>query len=122
MIDCVPPAPRYNHGTFTLTTQFGASASITFNGTGVWIYGAKRGNHAPYNTTLDGRTVFNDGYSSVDMFQQVLFAGDGLDPGTHTVSIADSVVDAEKPYLDIDSVCLFSPGAYCIVGLLYTSY
>ena len=107
VIDCVPPTPRYDHnGTFTLTTQFGATASVTFNGTGVWIYGAKRGNHAPYNTTLDGRTFFDDGYSSTDKFQQVLFSGPGLDSGTHTVSIVDSVVDAERPYLDIDSVRL----------------
>lgn len=30
----------------------------------------------------------------------------GLDGGIHVVSIADSFVDADRPYLDIDSVRL----------------
>jgi len=92
-----------------LTTAFGASASLTFNGTAIWIYGARRDNHARFNTTLDGTAYFDDGYSSVNLFQEVLFAGLQLDSGTlHTVSIVDSVVDANRPYLDIDSVCIGS--------------
>ena len=109
---------RYDHnGTFTLTTQFGASASVTFNGTAVWIYGARRGNHAPYNTTLDGKTFFDDGYSSVDEFQQVLFSGAGLGGGSHAVTIVDSVVDAGRPYLDVDSVCM--NGLWTVVVLFH---
>ena len=100
------PFLRYSNGTFTLTTQFGASASVTFNGTDVWIFGAKRGNHAPYNTTLDGSQSNDNGYSSVDRFQQVLFHQPNLTSGSHTVSIADSVQDSGKPYLDIDWVRL----------------
>ena len=100
--------PRYDHnGTFTLTTVFGASASLNFNGTAVWIYGAKRDNHGPYNTTLDGSPFYDNGYSSTNIFQQVLFPGLGLSNATlHTVSIADSPTTANDPYLDIDSVCL----------------
>lgn len=79
---------------------------MTFNGTAVWIYGAKRDNHGPYNTTLDGRTFFDNGYSSVNIFGQVLFSAVGLASGSHTVSIVNSLVDTEKPYLDIDSVRL----------------
>ncbi|KAF9653279.1 hypothetical protein BDM02DRAFT_3087395 [Thelephora ganbajun] len=100
-----PYGQFYDHnGTFTLTTQFGASASMTFNGTGVWIYGAKRDNHGPYNTTLDGRTSSDTGYSSINLLQRVLFSGTGLASGNHTVSIVNSLVDNSKPYLDIDSI------------------
>ena len=90
-----------------MTTQFGASASVTFNGTAVWIYGARRNNHGPFNTTLDGMTYYDNGYSSVNLFQQVLFpwVGNGSEE-FHTVSIADSPVDTTKPYLDIDWVCV----------------
>jgi hypothetical protein len=35
----------YNNGTFHFTDQPGATASFPFNGTGVWLYGAWRGNH-----------------------------------------------------------------------------
>ena len=111
--------PRYdNNGTFTLTTVFGASASLDFNGTAVWIYGAKRDNHAPFNTTLDGKTYYDTGYSTKNLFQQVLFPGLELSNAIlHNVSIVDSVTNADDPYLDIDSVCLgFSP---CVIGLTF---
>ncbi|KII92350.1 hypothetical protein PLICRDRAFT_468309 [Plicaturopsis crispa FD-325 SS-3] len=49
-----------NGGTFYLTQIYGASASFSFNGTGVWIFGAKRPNHGPYNITLTS----GDGASS----------------------------------------------------------
>jgi hypothetical protein len=97
---------RYsNNGTFTMTTTYGASASLTFNGTAVWIYGAKRSNHGPYNVTLDGRVYRDDGFYAGQVFQQVLFSAVGLD-GTkpHTVSIVNSLTDATKPYLDVDFV------------------
>lgn len=109
--------PRYDHGgTFTLTTAFGASASLNFNGTSVWIYGARRDNHAPFNSTIDGRNYFDDGYSSVNLFRTVLFPATQLDGGTlHTVSIMDSVVDVNRPYLDIDSVCFGSVSIFCFL-------
>lgn len=100
----------YDHnGTFTLTTVFGASASLSFNGTAVWIYGAKRNNYAPFNTTFDGTIYYDNAYSSINLFQQVLFARTNRTNTLHTVSIADSVEDPNDPYLDIDSVrfCLF---------------
>lgn len=88
-----------------MTTTFGASASLSFNGTGVWIYGAKRSNHGPYNVTLDGTTYFDNGYYDGQVFQQILFSAVGLDGTTpHLVTIANSRVDAIRPYLDIDSV------------------
>jgi len=97
---------RYNNnGTFTLTTTYGASASLTFSGTAIWIYGAKRGNHGPYNTTLDGRVFTDDGFHDPPLFQQVLFSAvelDGTEP--HNVSITNALTDTTRPYLDVDSV------------------
>ena len=99
---------RYsNNGTFTLTTTSGASATLTFNGTAVWIYGAKRSNHGPYNITLDGNDYEDDGYYNGQIFQQVLFSSVGLDATTpHTVSIINSYTDVTEPYLDIDFVSM----------------
>ena len=97
---------RYtDNGTFTLTTTYGASASFTFNGPAVWIFGAKRSNHGPYNITLDGQVYEDDGFYDGQAFQQVLFSAVGLDNAkTHTVEIINSYTDSTKPYLDIDSV------------------
>ena len=33
---------RYSDGHFTLTNQMGSSASFTFNGSAIYIFGAKR--------------------------------------------------------------------------------
>lgn len=88
-----------------MTTTYGASAALTFNGTAIWIFGAKRGNHGPYSTTLDGSVYADDGYFDGQLFQQVLFSAVNLD-GTvpHTVSIANMRTNDSRPYLDVDSV------------------
>ena len=98
---------RYdNNGTFTLTTMCHASATFTFTGTKIWIFGAKRGNHGLYNITLDGTVYTNNGFSNEEEFQQVLFTTDSDLDGTkpHTVSITNWPTDAMKKYLDVDSV------------------
>ena len=83
----------------------GAYATLTFNGTAVWIYGAKRGNHGPYNITLDGNNSEYDGYYDGDMFQQVLFSAVGLDATTpHTASMINWFTNATRPYFGIDFV------------------
>ncbi|KAF9793502.1 hypothetical protein BJ322DRAFT_1035054 [Thelephora terrestris] len=95
-----------NNGTYTLTATYGASASLTFNGTAIWIYGARRSTHGQYNISLDGQlSYYDDGYSGSPLFQQVLFAAVGLD-GTkpHTVSIINAYTDPVAPYLDVDSI------------------
>ena len=97
---------RYdNNGTFTFTRTCGASATFTFNGTALWIFGAKRKSHGLYNITLDGSVYTDDGFYDGDLFQQVLFSAGDLD-GTipHTVSITNWLTDRTKPYLNVDSV------------------
>lgn len=93
-----------------MTTTYGASTTLTFNGTAIWIYGAKRENHGPYSTTLDGSVFTDDGYYDGRLFQQVLFSAVGLD-GTvpHTVSITNMPTNDSRPYLDVDSVRIFFP-------------
>lgn len=106
MTNAHPMGSRYsNNGTFTLTSSYGASATLTFNGTAVWIYGAMRSNHGPYNVTLDGVLYQDDGYYASDIFQQVLFSAVGLDGTTpHTVSIINSPTDPIQQLLDVDYV------------------
>lgn len=98
-------SPRYSHDTFTLCVVNGASASFSFNGTGVWIYGAKRGNHGPYKVVLDNVLTRHDGFS-VDpgLFQFPLFSGPSLADGLHTVTITNEQTDRSQPFLDIDFV------------------
>ncbi|TDL24133.1 hypothetical protein BD410DRAFT_109294 [Rickenella mellea] len=101
-----PDFSRYsNGGTFTLTTSFNASATFTFNGTGIWIYGAKRINHGPYSVVLDnGPPVQGNGFSSSAVFQTPLFSAMGLQSGSHIVTLSNAVTDSNAPFLDVDFI------------------
>ena len=107
---CLTREFRYSdNGTFTLTSTSGASATLTFNGTAVWIYGAMRSNHGPYNVTLDGQLYQDNGYYGGDIFQQVLFSAADLDGSKpHTLSIINSPANSTRSYLDVDSVSIIS--------------
>ncbi|KAF7307687.1 hypothetical protein MKEN_01128700 [Mycena kentingensis (nom. inval.)] len=96
-----PLASSYSSGTFTLCTTNGASASFIFNGTQVFVGGAKRGNHGPYSVTLDGTKSTFEGASVREIFG-LLYASPVLSAGQHTISITNELVDNNKPFLDID--------------------
>ncbi|KAK7055107.1 hypothetical protein R3P38DRAFT_2845138 [Favolaschia claudopus] len=93
-----------NGGTFTLCTTQGSSATFTFNGTQVYVFGAKRPNHGPYSITLDGTQTTFDGGSAKDTIPATLFASDPLKLGQHTVTITNQLINNDKPFLDIDFI------------------
>ena len=97
---------RYdNNGTWRYTKARGASASLTFKGTSVWIYGSKRNNHGEYVIELDEQYTTLDGFNDVVLYRQVLFSAVELDDTKwHTVSITNQFTDDARPYLGVDSV------------------
>ncbi|KAJ6524014.1 hypothetical protein B0H19DRAFT_880169, partial [Mycena capillaripes] len=88
-------------GTFTLCNTLGSSATFTFNGTQVFVYGAKRDNHGPYSITLDGSTTTFDGFSRTALWT-TLFVSDALTQGLHTVTVTNQMRNPNNAYLDID--------------------
>ncbi|KAJ7789567.1 hypothetical protein B0H14DRAFT_3502852 [Mycena olivaceomarginata] len=92
-----------NGGTFTLCTTQGSSATFTFNGTQVYVFGAKRGKPWPYSVTLDGTQTLFDGFSATDIFG-TLFVSDVLKQGKHTVTVTNQLTDTTKPFLDLDFI------------------
>lgn len=86
--------------TFRSTTNGGNSATLRFNGTGIWAFGAKRLNHVSipqtgvtqlpradwknqgrYTANLDGQANTYAGFASEPgEFQAVLFKQTGLNP------------------------------------------
>jgi len=107
--NCIPkyqscdPCVRYYLGTFTLNNVSDGTATFTFNGTGFWIYGAKRGNHGTYSIEVDGANYPNNNGSSVnDQFMVSLFNLSGLTQGSHTVSLTNTGTNGQ--YVDIDLV------------------
>jgi hypothetical protein len=96
---------RYdNHGTFTLSQQWGATFSLTFHGTAIWLFGAKRGNHGTYATTLDNLPQTNgNGNSTQELFRQVLFNSE-CPNGQHSVVLTNTGSITNFNYVDIDFV------------------
>ncbi|TRM58243.1 hypothetical protein BD626DRAFT_511931 [Schizophyllum amplum] len=95
-----PELNKYSNGAFTLTNKSGSSASFSFNGSAVYVYGAKRSNHGIYNAEIDGVTTSYSGRDSAGQFQVPLFVADSLDDTLHTVKITNQ----EDLYLDIDYI------------------
>ncbi|EGO00228.1 hypothetical protein SERLA73DRAFT_53333 [Serpula lacrymans var. lacrymans S7.3] len=98
-----PLADAYYLGTFTSNNVTNGAVMWSFNGTAFWIYGAKRPNHGTYTVTVDGASYANiDGYSAVNLFQQVLFNKSELTQGMHTVTLTNT--GTGSLYVGIDLV------------------
>jgi hypothetical protein len=79
-----------------------SSANFSFNGTGVYLYGAKRSNHGAYAVSLDGQITSGNGSSpNAELFEQLLFSAVDLPYGTHELVLTNT---AAPQYLDLDSV------------------
>jgi len=94
-----------NDSTASATSHIGAEVSLTFYGTGVWLYGAKRDTHGYYNVTLDSQTQTFNGYASPNKFQQLLFAAGDLNLTAHTIQLINAGPlgdDLDGVWLDID--------------------
>ena len=87
-----------------VTNQTGSTASFTFNGTSIWLYGSKGNNSGEYKVTLDDDSPFvGIGFSKENLFQQVLFEASGLD-GTQTHRLTVENTGTTGTQLVIDSV------------------
>ena len=98
---------RYdNNGTWRFTSLFDAYAYLSFKGTSVWIYGAKKNNHGEYTIQVDGKKYPPiDGFNDGGLFQQVLFSSVELNTTRSCgLWVTNAYKDAARPYLDIDSV------------------
>ncbi|KAF8183748.1 hypothetical protein K438DRAFT_1599149 [Mycena galopus ATCC 62051] len=92
-----------NGGTFTLCTTQGSSATFVFNGTQVFVNGAKRSNHGPYSITLDGTQTLFNGFSENAIFGP-LFVSPVLAQGQHTVTLTNQLDNTSFPFLDLDFI------------------
>jgi hypothetical protein len=97
---------NYSAGTFTLCTGSGVSASFSFNGTAIWLFGAKRSNHDLYNATLDGVVATSNGSANPYIFQAALFSATNLANTLHTVTLTNAGTQAarDSDYLDLDYI------------------
>ncbi|WWC91691.1 uncharacterized protein L201_006637 [Kwoniella dendrophila CBS 6074] len=117
----------YFKQTFMGTYTQGDYVSLTFNGTAIAVYGARRSNHGYYATKLDdGAMTFQNANSGPPKFQTVIFQAAGLSPNIeHTLTMTNTpdknnlpVKAGEQWWFDVDyAVITTAP----VVGEVYTT-
>ncbi|KAI6099321.1 hypothetical protein EDD16DRAFT_1497733 [Pisolithus croceorrhizus] len=97
-------ADQYYLGTFTTNNVTNGQASFSFNGTGVWVYGAKRPNHALYYSVQLDDITFGpyNGVPPYNEFMQPIFNDSGFAQEMHTLTLTNQ--GEEGTYVDIDLI------------------
>ncbi|OCF39001.1 hypothetical protein I317_07218 [Kwoniella heveanensis CBS 569] len=117
---------KYFKQTSMATKTDGDSVSFTFNGTAVYIYGAKRANHGVYSTQLDGGSVsYQRGYDGTTEIQGLIYTAAGLAADKeHTVVFANLPSQTNPPgdatiewWFDVD----FAVVTTSTTGKVYTT-
>lgn len=91
----------YSQGSLHTASVDGATAQLSFNGTGVWLYGGIRPYYGSFTLLVDGVTIVQASASATDPELGHLLGGiTGLKMGEHTVSLK---ADGSGP-IDLDSV------------------
>ncbi|KAJ7636781.1 hypothetical protein FB45DRAFT_828945 [Roridomyces roridus] len=116
-----PEISQYLNTTFTTCNTAGSSATFTFNGTAIWIFGAKRPNHGQYrqvsncvveggsivigfSVSLDSTVTILHGHADPPIYQTPIFTATNLADTTHTIIITNQQVNASRSYLDLDFI------------------
>ncbi|CAE6437700.1 unnamed protein product [Rhizoctonia solani] len=102
--------PRYQGRSFHCTYTDGATANITFHGTAIYLYGAKRNNHGYYRVAVnDEPSIPMSGRPEAgapEEFQTLLFSRQGLESGEHTLRMTNVHEDSNRVWVDIDFIVI----------------
>ncbi|KAJ3807978.1 hypothetical protein F5876DRAFT_67666 [Lentinula aff. lateritia] len=91
----------YSGSSYHITSTQGATATITFTGIGITIFGGHRQNYGTYQISVDGQTVVaSESSAGQDVLQQVLGTVSGLSNEKHTAVVTSSSASS----IDIDYV------------------
>lgn len=108
-------AQAYANSTFHSTSDSGAIAKFTFNGTGVWFYGAKKPDYGSLILVVDNDVAaYVNATASDPEYGQLLVGASDLKMGEHVVSLMNGgtgpidldgivyqTVDQSQPYVFI---------------------
>ncbi|GJJ05897.1 hypothetical protein Clacol_000084 [Clathrus columnatus] len=98
-------AGRYSQGSFTVTSVAGTTATLTFAGTSITIFGGKRPNHGNYSAVLDDGPEFVGDGNADNVFQFPLWNAQNLSNSQHTV-VLTNVPTGQGPFLDVDFISI----------------
>ncbi|KAF5370628.1 hypothetical protein D9758_001876 [Tetrapyrgos nigripes] len=91
----------------------GASATVSFSGDAVGVYGTTSPDHADVQIVVDEQTMAtlpggSGGRTSGLHSQVLLYFKDNLGPGTHSLSIISDQQSDTAPFIDLDAVLVYS--------------
>ncbi|KAF8598676.1 hypothetical protein BDV93DRAFT_609693 [Ceratobasidium sp. AG-I] len=105
-----PFTSHYKDSSFHSSKTNNSKATFEFKGIGVYIFGAKRGNHGYYQVAIDDEPAQQfDGFAPTQpdgtdgVYQYPLYSKAGLKDGTHKVTLTN-IVNGDRPYVDIDFI------------------
>ncbi|EIW63626.1 uncharacterized protein TRAVEDRAFT_114117, partial [Trametes versicolor FP-101664 SS1] len=94
-------AQAYMNSTFHGTSVSGATAKLTFTGTGVWLYGARQPDYGSFILVVDNEVAaYSNATASKPTTGQLLGAVQNLEMGQHVVSI----MNAGSGPIDLDAI------------------
>ncbi|GJJ05874.1 hypothetical protein Clacol_000061 [Clathrus columnatus] len=98
-------AADYSDESFKVTFDAGSTATLTFVGTSITIFGAKRPNHGSYSVALDNEPAFVGNGNSNNIFQFPLWNAQNLSNTNHTV-VMTNIPTQQGNFLDIDFISI----------------
>lgn len=98
--------------TLHYTQSVGASASVTFSGDAVALYGTVSEDHADIHLTLDGESVTfgagANGLASTLHTKVLLYYAVGLGSNQHNLTVTADPTTNSGPFIDVDAVYVYS--------------
>ncbi|KAF8599209.1 hypothetical protein BDV93DRAFT_526285 [Ceratobasidium sp. AG-I] len=99
-----PPLSSYWSSTYHSSSQFGASATLKFQGVAVYIYDAKRWQHGQFTIYLDGQNVLTGNHSApTSSFKELMYSAENLSPGWHNLTTVNTDPSNNR-YTEVDFV------------------
>nr|XP_019014326.1 uncharacterized protein I206_00408 [Kwoniella pini CBS 10737]OCF53107.1 hypothetical protein I206_00408 [Kwoniella pini CBS 10737] len=104
-----PLVGEYSNGTFHASNTTGDTATFTWNGGGIWFFGAFRANHGYFSIKLDEKEKeYFNGQADSDIFNQVIYANADLEVGNHRIVLVNeanyNTSNFELTWVDLDYI------------------
>ncbi|KAJ3984758.1 hypothetical protein F5890DRAFT_1514962 [Lentinula detonsa] len=98
--------------TLHYTSGAGASASVTFSGEAVAMYGTVSQDHADIQLSLDGQNITfgagANGFASTLHTQVLLYYAQGLGSNQHSLTVSADPQSGTGPFIDVDAIVVYS--------------
>ncbi|WWC57977.1 uncharacterized protein I303_100512 [Kwoniella dejecticola CBS 10117] len=104
-----PLVREYSNATFHASNTTGDSATFSWSGGQIWLFGAFRANHGYLSVKLDGDDKqYVNGQADKDVFDQVIFASGDIEIGDHQVVLLNEAgyetSDPKLSWVDLDYI------------------